>query len=97
MAFEIFNANGEVVENDKKVGTGHQIKMESGKIYTIIVYGDITGDGEISISELAVASRIASNPGTKIDSLKFMAMDVSRDGKIMVADLAALSRLRNTY
>lgn len=97
MEYEILNTQGELVYDDACVGTGYQIKMESGKTYTIIVYGDITGDGEISISELAVASRIASNPEMQIEKIKFMALDVSKDGQITVPDLAALSRLRNTY
>lgn len=98
MSYSILNTEEKnVFLGKKQIGTGYQIEMESGKRYTFIVYGDITGDGEISISELAVASRIASNPGTEIDKIKFMAMDVSKDGKIMVPDLAALSRLRNTY
>lgn len=98
MSYKVLNTEGNVTNSTgRQIGTGYQIKMESGKLYTIIVCGDITGDGEIAISELAVASRIASNPETQIDQLKFMAMDVSKDGKITVPDLAALSRLKNTY
>lgn len=96
--YEILNSQGDMIyDGNECIGTGHQIKMESGKTYTIIVYGDITGDGEISISELAVASRIASNPEMQIEKIKFMALDVGKDGQITVPDLAALSRLRNTY
>lgn len=97
MEYEILNAQGDSMYDDECIGTGCQIKMGSEKTYILIVYGDITGDGEISISELAVASRIASNPEMQIEKIKFMALDVSKDGQITVPDLAALSRLRNTY
>ena len=95
MSYQIIDKNGNTVTDTSTIGTGYQIKMSNGKLYTLIVWGDITGDGEISISELAVASRIAANPSTEISELNLLALDVSKDGSIKVPDLAVLSRLRN--
>ena len=71
------------------------IKMANGKIYTIIVWGDLTGDGEISIAELARISRIASTASANPSELEMLAIDVSKDNSIKVNDLAAISRMKN--
>lgn len=48
----IIDKNGNILENDQKIGTGMQLKV--GKLtYTLSVIGDIDGDGEISVADLS--------------------------------------------
>ncbi len=94
MAYTILDKNGAPVLDTAKVGTGYQIKMENGKLYTLIVWGDLDGNGEISVSELARISRIANN-SLEPQGLDELAIDTSKDGKIGVNDLAIISRLKN--
>lgn len=93
--FEILDLNNNIISNSNKIGTGFKIKLLSGKTYTLVVYGDITGDGVISISELAAASRAAAGSTLSIERAKFMAIDINNDGNIKVSDLSVISRLRN--
>ena len=95
MSYEILDKNGQIVSDTSKIGTGCQIKMANGKIYTVIVWGDLTGDGEISIAELARISRIASTASANPSELEMLAIDVSKDNSIKVNDLAAISRMKN--
>ena len=96
MDYEITDKDGDAIAEGSYIGTGCKIKMENGKEYTLIVWGDLTGDGEIAISELAVAARKAVNPSTELDELHLLALDVSKDGNIKIPDLAVLSRLYNS-
>ena len=95
MSYVILDKNGQSVSDSSKIGTGCQIKMANGKTYTIIVWGDLTGDGEISIAELARISRIASTASANPSELEILAIDVSKDNSIKVNDLAAISRMKN--
>ena len=93
MEYQILDKNGKIISNTGKVGTGCQIKMQSGKIYTIIVWGDLDGDGQISLTELAKISKIGVN---KIEptNLEKLAIDMNANGKIELSELAAIAKLQ---
>ena len=48
----IKNANGAVVGDSEKIGTGYTMTFKNGETVTIVLYGDLNGDGEISLSDL---------------------------------------------
>ena len=48
----IKNANGAVIGDSEKIGTGYTMTFKNGETVTIVVYGDLNGDGEISLSDL---------------------------------------------
>ena len=59
---EIYNYKGELLSDDKYVGTGSTVKLvdENNDIkmeYTIIIYGDVNGDGKINSIDLLVLQR----------------------------------------
>ena len=92
MEYQILNKKGtELTENDK-VGTGCQVKMQNGKTYTIIVWGDLNGDGQISLTELARVSKIYAKKVTPSD-LEKSAIDINMNGKIDLSELAAISKM----
>mgnify|MGYP004672486305 CR=1 FL=1 len=41
MEYQILNKKGTEIKNADNVGTGCQIKMQNGKTYTLIVWGDL--------------------------------------------------------
>ena len=93
MEYQILNKNGVAITNTDKVGTGCKIKMQSGKTYTIIVWGDLDGDGQISLAELAKISKIGVNKVTPSD-LEKSAIDMNMNGKIELSELAAIAKLQ---
>ena len=93
MEYQILNKNGVVITNTDKIGTGCKIKMQSGKTYTIIVWGDLDGDGQISLAELAKISKIGVNKVTPSD-LEKSAIDMNMNGKIELSELAAIAKLQ---
>ena len=73
LSIDIYNAQGEKLDNNKLVGTGCKIKIDEKKEeevpnqllagvageYTVIIYGDTTGDGKINaIDALALIKDI---------------------------------------
>lgn len=94
MPFEILNSQDEGISDDNYIGTGYKIKMEGGKIYTIIVAGDLNGNGEISLNEVVQAAKVAVGITTQSEELKFKAMDITGNGKINVSDVAAIAKLK---
>ena len=92
MKFEIIDLDGNIIKDTSIIGTGYKLKIENGEEYTLIVWGDFTGDGKISIAELARASRLAVQ-AEEVDAKEKMIVDVSMDGEIKVTDLAVISRL----
>ena len=93
MEYQILNKNGVVITNTEEIGTGCKIKMQSGKTYTIVVWGDLDGDGQISLAELAKISKIGVNKITPTD-LEKSAIDMNMNGKIELSELAAIAKLQ---
>ena len=60
--------------------------------YTIIVTGDISGDGKISASDLSMMKRKII--GTKsLDGAYFKAADLNSDSQIKASDLSKLKKM----
>ena len=87
-----------IKEKDKEISgedlikTGQTLTTEDGHTYTLVVIGDLSGDGKIGIVELARISKIGSGRITDIKEIEKMAIDVNADGKINIIDLAAISK-----
>ena len=46
------SASGGVLGDTEKVTTGSTVTFSSGEVYTIVIYGDLTGDGEVDSADL---------------------------------------------
>jgi hypothetical protein len=84
--------NGEVILGaDDKAGTGTTLLIDGQATYTILIYGDITGDGDISITDMASIKESILNiyplTGAKKD-----AADISRKGSVSISDLLAVKK-----
>lgn len=65
-------------------GTGSKIKL-AGKTYTLVMLGDVSGDGEISATDyVKIKNRIMGT--NKLSGAYKEAADVNRDGKISATD-----------
>ena len=84
LEIEIINNKNEVLKDDDIVGTGCKILVkENGNIlrqYTILVYGDVNGDGKINSVDLLVLQRHILEI-EKIDGIYKKAANVRKDGK----------------
>lgn len=46
------NASGQVLKDFDQIGTGSQIVYKDGTVHTVVIYGDLTGDGVVNSADL---------------------------------------------
>ena len=92
MNYVIKDLNGREVSGDTKVGTGYTIVMENGKVYTIIVSGDINGDGDIKINDLARAQKVFLSM-VSLNSVQNEAIDLNNNNRFDINDLAKIQKM----
>ena len=61
------------------------------KVYEIAVYGDISGDGSVSIKDLLLVQKYLLGSQNLTESNK-EAADVSHDGKVTIKDLLLVQK-----
>ena len=87
----IKDKNGNILSDDKKIGTGCILSTSNGN-YTIIVMGDLNGTGDIELNDLAQAQKIFLEI-YKEDKLRNMATDINGNNKIELNDLGRLQKM----
>lgn len=88
---KIEDKNGNEITSGN-VGTAYVVKTESGEKYTIIVTGDINGDGKLSTTDLSKLKSHIVESEILVDPYK-TAADMNNDGKISPTDLSKLAAL----
>lgn len=77
--------DGNLLADEKIVGTGCKVKTDAGDEYTVIVSGDIDGTGTVSTSDyLGVKSALLGNLELSDEYLK--AADTDNSGELSVTD-----------
>ena len=87
--FDITKFNGvSVPDENTVVGTGDTF-TSNGEVYTVVVYGDVDGNGIIDVMD-ALSTEEHITGITKLDAIKEEAADVVNDGNIDVLDSLAI-------
>ena len=99
---EYLQADGyelEYVETDAGFGTGTVLRVklngELFKSYTIIISGDVTGDGYVDSFDTAQASYYINSFEEPENSATMKAMDICNDGYLDASDLAYIIYIAN--
>jgi hypothetical protein len=56
-----------------------------------VIYGDVDGDGDIKVADLAAVKQHLLKTQTLTDAI-LMAGDISKEGKITISDLLAVKK-----
>ena len=84
LEIEIVNNKNEILAETNIVGTGSKIRIkENGNIlreYTILIYGDVKGDGKINSVDLLVLQRHILEM-EKMEGIYIKAANTRKDGK----------------
>ncbi len=89
---EIHDINGFKLQDDDLVGTGTVITVYNRKtgallkMYTVVIYGDVNGDGLIDDIDKSIVSNVAICGSTIKNKWLMMAADTNRDGAIDAFD-----------
>ena len=74
-----------IIEDTANVGTGYTLTLD-GKTYTIVVLGDVNGDGKASAGDYVLIKNHIMQTNLIKDSANQNAADVNKDGKISAGD-----------
>ena len=74
----------------EKIKTGTVVKIDNNPIYTIVVTGDITGDGNVDIADL-VQLNMHSIGKMDLENEYLLAGDINHDGNVDIGDLVLLN------
>lgn len=90
---KVINADG--TDETGLVGTGDRLAVyvngEAVETKTIIIYGDVSGDGKITMLDLVRVNRHVLKISS-LSGLPLYAADVSREGKVTMLDLVRINR-----
>ena len=99
---EYLQADGyelEYVETDAGFGTGTVLRVklngELFKSYTIIISGDVTGDGYVDSFDVAQASYYINSFEEPESNITMKAMDMCKDGYLDASDMAYIIYIAN--
>lgn len=92
----ILSVNNEELSSTDKVGTGVKVQLldRHGEVvseFTIVIKGDISGDGEITITDLVKAKRHLAGLDNYTGVFQ-LAGDVSKTGAISITDVVKICR-----
>ena len=91
-SMKVLTASGS--ENTGTVGTGNIIRVSNGagsKDYTVVIYGDTSGDGKVTSLDLLQLKRHIVKTSS-LNGVYATAADTSKDGKITSLDLLQVKR-----
>jgi hypothetical protein len=90
------NVDNQSLTDTEKLGTGTTFKIiEDGAdaTYIALIFGDVTGDGNISVDDLAlIKTQLLNMTSLSENNNKFWAADVIRTGTITISDLLAVKK-----
>jgi hypothetical protein len=91
----IFDINGNKLEDDGAIGTGTVIEIYDGETLVekkvVVFKGDINGDGQVKTTDARNALRAALGLDTLKD-VQSLAADVNNDGNLKATDARAILR-----
>ena len=89
----VTDANGRSVSLDSNVGTGFKVTINgSSKLtYTVLIYGDISGDGNIGSLDLLKLQRHILKAST-LSGIYLESCDANKDGKVNSLDLLVIQK-----
>lgn len=86
--------NNNKAKTKGSIVTGDKITIESNnetKTYTIIIYGDVNGDGEITTLDLLIVQKHLLKK-TTLTNVYLKAADVNKDGNVTTLDLLLIQK-----
>lgn len=81
---EVRKADGDIIESGK-VGTGARVILSTGEEITVIIYGEVTGEGNVNSRDLTAVLNHLSDKEL-LSGAASAAADVDKDGKVTTKD-----------
>ena len=89
--YVIKNADKELTEEDN-IATGDVLEDDEGKIFTLIVLGDLNQDGKLSLSDISLERKYILKM-IDLSEIQKLATDVNFDNNISLTDISIMRKL----
>ena len=86
----VFKKDGKQLSNKQKISTGTELTIENSIKYILVVTGDVTGDGNVNISDL-VKLNMHSVGKFNLQNEYILAGDVNHDRNVNIGDIVRLN------
>ena len=90
---KVYKDNKEILDDSAIINTGITVKLDGVAFYTIIISGDVNGDGNVGLLDLILANRQRLGKNI-LSGIYFEAGDTNSDGEINIIDLIQMNRFR---
>lgn len=93
---KLYNSNNEELSSSDQIETGTKLELIKGeqiKKFTIIVKGDVNGDGDADFQDIVKINQAILNKVT-LEEIYSIAADVNGDGEKDLKDLVKINRFR---
>ena len=91
IGYKVVNSSGEEIQDSDLIGTGYKLITDTNKEYTLIVTGDLTGDGNITLIDMSLLRKHY----LEIESLQgeyLKAADMDNNNIISLRDIANMRK-----
>ena len=92
VGYKIENLDGQEIKNTDRIGTGYTLITDTGKEYTLVVKGDLDGDGQVKIADLAQARKHYLQVET-LQSVYEEAADLDGNGTVALIDISNMRKV----
>lgn len=89
------NSLGSAIDLENIIGTGSTMVITQNSVntnYTIVILGDVNGDGAIILDDLATIKAHLLRSSTITNSSYLSAGDIFKDGSVSISDLLAMKK-----
>ena len=90
--YEIQKRDGTKLTDNDIVATGYKVKFATGETYEIVVNGDVSGNGKITITDVAKIKKHIINTET-LTGAYLKAGDINGNDTITITDLAKIKKV----
>ena len=91
VGYTIENLSGQEIQNTDLIGTGYTLITDTGKEYTLVVTGDLNGDGEVKITDISMIRKHYLNVET-LQGVYEEAADFDGNGNITLTDISNMRK-----
>ena len=89
--YTILDQEGNEASEEEIIKTGMKLRLEDGKEYDLIVRGDISGDGKVSLIDISkLILHYNGMKGFTLEGCPYKAADMNYDGRVSLIDVSQM-------
>ena len=92
IGYKVVNISGEEIQDSDLIGTGYKLITDTNKEYTLIVTGDLNGDGNVTLVDLSRLKKFYLGIITLQEDYE-KAGDANYDNQVSIVDISIMKKV----